>query len=317
MRAAENSLVHRLSPLTNAFLERSVASGASRRTLMRHHVETLRSVIGRTAPVRQFEPYMAARKITQVEWCNDLNCDGLIQPLGSGFADGFRLFLKCGMPTGRTRFTLAHEICHTFFYEVVPEFKFRPHETDPSEEALCNQGAAELLMPLSDVTRTASELPVCLQSLRQLGEIYGVSLETMLLRLRYLKLWQAEMSFWYRSSSGQFLLDRMYGARKARWYWTDDCILRDASKLPSSQIASGRTFVGFHHDDGFPRVKPVYYQLARQNDTLLAIWYATPFDHRPKDMPLFDSTADKTGTGPVTICRNPKRRSRKTSELGR
>jgi Zn-dependent peptidase ImmA (M78 family) len=34
-------------------------------------------------------------------------------------------------PTVRQRFTIAHEICHTFFYEIVPELKFKPH-SEPS-----------------------------------------------------------------------------------------------------------------------------------------------------------------------------------------
>jgi Zn-dependent peptidase ImmA (M78 family) len=53
----------------------------------------------------------------------ELNCDGLIEPLGKTFADGFRIKLNKTTPPVRSRFTLVHEICHTFFYQLVPEIK--------------------------------------------------------------------------------------------------------------------------------------------------------------------------------------------------
>jgi len=73
--------------------------------------------------------------------------DGSLEPLGKGFDQGFKLTLNARSPKNRVRFTQAHELCHTFFYQYVPEIKFRPHLEDPGEEQLCNFGAAELLMP--------------------------------------------------------------------------------------------------------------------------------------------------------------------------
>ena len=61
-------------------------------------------------------------------------------------------------PQTRVRFTIAHEICHTFFYEIVPELKFVSHPTDPAEERLCNAGAAALLMPNYDVVRATRKV---------------------------------------------------------------------------------------------------------------------------------------------------------------
>ena len=55
--------------------------------------------------------------------------------------------VKADMGEKRMRFTIAHELCHTYFYELVPELKFCDHGPNDEEEAICNQGAAALLIP--------------------------------------------------------------------------------------------------------------------------------------------------------------------------
>jgi hypothetical protein len=82
--------------------------------------------------------------VCETEVVPDLPCDGLIEPIGTTYSAGFRMRLKKNAADVRLRFTIAHELCHTFFYELVPEFKFVAHESDDSEERLCNWGAASL-----------------------------------------------------------------------------------------------------------------------------------------------------------------------------
>ncbi len=88
----------------------------------------------------QLQHFLRDRNVTQIYVASDLNCDGLIEPLGRCFRDGFRMRLKKNTAEARIRFTLAHEVCHTFFYELVPEIKFFPHDQDNEEERLCNVG---------------------------------------------------------------------------------------------------------------------------------------------------------------------------------
>jgi len=78
--------------------------------------------------------------------------------------------------TSASASTIAHEACHTFFYELVPELKFIPHERDEDEERLCNWGAAALLMPASSLRRRMKNVAVNLESLDAIAAEYAVSL---------------------------------------------------------------------------------------------------------------------------------------------
>jgi hypothetical protein len=81
--------------------------------------------------------------------------DGAVEVRGSGFEIQIRSVKEQAVPvsdvnsealTNRERFTFAHEISHTFFYDA----QFRPIPSKPRKqllEALCNMGAACLLLP--------------------------------------------------------------------------------------------------------------------------------------------------------------------------
>src|SRR5579863_9075399 len=111
-------------------------------------VRTLRRRIGLLAvATSSLEPFLASRNIAGVAIDDDLKADGALVPLGKEFGAGFRMVLRSDLAEGRINFTVAHEICHTFFYERVPEIKFASHAVDEEEERLCNCGAEEILMP--------------------------------------------------------------------------------------------------------------------------------------------------------------------------
>ena len=80
---------------------------------------------------------------------------------------------------------------------------------DSIEEALCNLGAACLLMPEAAVRESDAVIRPCLVSLETLCEQFKVSHEAMILRLRSLGLWKCEYSRWYKMTSGEFTLDRL------------------------------------------------------------------------------------------------------------
>ena len=70
--------------------------------------------------------FLSDRNVVRTEALEEPGCDGLLKPLGKTFAEGFLLQVKRDCSEERSRFTLAHEACHTFFYEFVPEIKFAP-----------------------------------------------------------------------------------------------------------------------------------------------------------------------------------------------
>src|ERR1700674_1665274 len=183
------------STLVRLFVERAVVDAAhtTAEQVMADIVERVREK-GTRNRERQLQQFLKDRQVRSIDVVPDLNCDGMIEPIGPTFNDGFRIRLKRNVSSARTRFTVAHEACHTFFYEQVPELKFGPHTTDDEEERLCNLGAAILLIPARSLRADARKMPTCLESLGQLARRYDVSSATMLLRLRAMGLWKCQLS---------------------------------------------------------------------------------------------------------------------------
>ena len=232
--------------------------------------------------------FFTKRRILEASVVSGLSSDGYIEPLGRSFADGFRMVLRGGSARTRNRFTIAHELCHTFFYELVPELKYGSKGPDPEEERLCNLGAGELLMPAKPLKRHARKCAVSIDSLEELAEIYVVSPEAMLLRLRSLKLWNCELSYWRPRSSG-FSLDRIVGGRKVSWVWRDDSALRQA--WHSHREVVGRTYVELQSPNANPQLRFVCFQIVKRGDALMVLWAGAPFERKRQQLPLFERTA--------------------------
>jgi hypothetical protein len=221
---------------------------------------------------QRLQGILTDRGVTRIEAIPDLNCDGTLEPAGTTFAEGFRMRLRKNVSAVRMRFSIAHEVCHTFFYELVPEMKFRPHEPDDAEERLCNFGAAVLLVPVKALRLSARRLPICLGSLERLSEDYGVSPATMLIRLKSLGLWNCELSNWHRNVGGGFALDGLYGGRRVEWGWQDLSQLERAWESGESVFGTG--FVYLEDGRGARRYKPISYNLRRSGAGVLVLWGA-------------------------------------------
>jgi Zn-dependent peptidase ImmA (M78 family) len=223
----------------------------------------------------------------------DLACDGAIEPKGSTYRDGFRMLLRHGQPGRRLRFTKAHEICHTFFYEFVPELKFCNHTVDFLEERLCNIGAEELLMPIARVNAEAASMPVSISSLESLARRFDVSLSAMLLRLRQAGLWHCELAYWHRMVDGSFVLAQKSGGRKADWQ-IDSSILQDAWEARGTKTESGVTFI-YYERNKISAADWVYYQARRQGNLVLTLWGHRKLSRREKIPPLLRQFQMKGG----------------------
>jgi len=257
--------------LVDLFVARTGEAGKSPQIIIEDRVEDLRRQTG-SASARSLDRYLEARNVVEHLCDADIGCDGYIEPVGASFAEGFRLVLNENASPVRQRFTVAHEICHTFFYELVPELKFAPHATDDSEEALCNHGAAALLMPAQDISAQASGKDVSLATLEELAERYEVSIEAVFLRLRGLKLWNCEMSVWHRMMSGEFVVSRLYGWLKADWRWVDDSVPNRAWSQKGGVPVAGKSFVYFERSDNLSAAGSVFFQIKRRGDSLVSLW---------------------------------------------
>ena len=274
------------SDLVRIFVERSGVPviDCSPERVMARIVERMRC--GRVRNQEQrLQRALKERNVVSVDFTPNLKCDGMLEPIGQTFADGFKVQLKKNVSAARMRFSVAHEICHTFFYELVPEMKFRDHDVDEAEERLCNFGAAELLVPDKSLRASARKLPICLGSLEQLAENYCVSLPTMLIRLRALGLWDCELSNWHRDVNGGFVLDSLYGGRRLEWEWQDSSQLLRAWE--SSKPIFGTGFVYLEDSRGRERYKPISYNLRRSGSGVIALW-GVGIRKAAQNHPLFD-----------------------------
>ncbi len=281
------------SPLVRRLVERSGLDPAtsSAEEVISALVERVRRKRARNRHT-QLQYFLKDRKIASLEVVPDLGCDGLIEPMGMSFEAGFRMRLKKEASESRVRFTIAHEVCHTFFYELAPEMKFTLHDTDAAEERLCNYGAAVLLLPSAAVARQAKQLPVCLESLETLAEQFLVSPATMLLRLRELGLWKCQLSLWHRMLGGGFTLARIFGSARTDWEWDDSSLLERVWQ--SKEAAFGKTIVYCEGERGDRECQPISYDLRRSADGIMALW-GVGVKQPPHAYPLFEGVQSSVG----------------------
>jgi hypothetical protein len=110
---------------------------------------------------------------------------------------GFRIYFQSNFEHQRRmklrqRFTIAHELTHTFYYESTDEMP-RPVKKSPTGERLeqlCHMGASQILMPeslLNDIVQLRGE-PASAAYIIDLAATFEVSPEVAIRRLQELKL---------------------------------------------------------------------------------------------------------------------------------
>ena len=259
------------SELTRLFARRAGSGTKRSRTVITSLASKLRRTARCGTAADLLEKLRQKRGVAEVVYLDNLRCDGFLEPRGRSFSDGFRVFINPSLPAVRRNFTLAHELCHTFFYEYVPEIKFTPHETDRSEESLCNLGAGEILMPSAALTRRAKALPTCLRSLEELAVLYEVSTDAMLTRLRVLKLWGAELSYWTLLMNGRFAVERVTAVRNnIEWRWVEENI--PAKAWETGQTLSGITAIEGKDHAGRRYVRELSFEMQRRSNRLVVLW---------------------------------------------
>lgn len=118
-------------------------------------------------------------------------------------------------PHSRVKFSVAHEIAHTFFPDYSQKIRHRSadhgHADDHEVEMLCNIGAAEILMPLGSFL-SVPDAPPDINDLMDLRAELGVSTEALLLRFAHLSRLPVAMFCASKSNSGRYVVDYMVGS---------------------------------------------------------------------------------------------------------
>ncbi len=150
-------------------------------------------------------------------------------------------------PSGRLRFSLAHEIAHTLFPDVAEAARYRANpKSGPRDawqlELLCNIAAGEILMPTDSLPELrAGELEI--ERLMGVRREYGVSTEALLRRATKLSIGPVAMFAASRTdpqkAASAFRIDYTVPSRA----WSPP--VRRGQRRPSDSVLAECTAVGF------------------------------------------------------------------------
>jgi hypothetical protein len=197
-------------------------------------------------PGPPFDPFALAefRHINVVP--NDEVLDARTVPLSHGRV---QIEYNPSRPRARVRYSVAHEIAHTFFPDCAAEVRNRAARVDyqPDEwelEMLCNLGAAELLMPTGSLAEL-KDRSFSIRDILELRKEFEVSTESVLLRLIRVTHQPYTMFVASRGSSGnaRYKIDYCMSSR-ARFEQTVRHLLLPRQTVVSSCIASGYVAIG-------------------------------------------------------------------------
>lgn len=200
-------------------------------------------------PPVDLEELAILRGVNSIRLSNTLNASGqLIRG-----KDGLTVVLNAKEPVERRRFSLAHEIAHTFALGRSPsQFRLATETTDclplSREEYLCDRAAAEMLMPEKFFTAAARRLPPAISSLVELSKIFGSSLRASIVRIGQVGVWPAVLIVWqFRSRIGS--TPKLRVAWSAKPSGTRCYIPRYAAADPDSSVSA--TFACSHPTTDF------------------------------------------------------------------
>jgi len=213
-------------------------------TLFTDKANEIRKLTGVAGPA--FNPFCYADKLgIVVEEKAGMALDGVLRKTESG---RFVVWLNKRASRRRKNFTLAHEISHTFFYEIL-HHRRNPHRidgVDEEEERLCDIGATELLMPATNFRMDAAAAgDVTPETLFNLIKAYDVSLEAVASRL--VQLLQVAYIIWEKS-------DGTIIPKQVRPYFMKRVLLCETgrSSVERAFTTPGKLFIG---NDSFYGIK--------------------------------------------------------------
>ena len=189
---------------------------ASAEDCIRRLAAETRMATNQLRPV-DLDPLLRHRSILKIIERKLPSSEALLFPVPGGF----NMHIEAGADVVRRRFSMAHEMGHTFFFNLDRRIPNRPYNyqgTDPEEERLCNSFAAEVLMPQEHFIVEAQAAGQGLVPLMRLCDTYLVSLRAAAIRLTSVSAWDVAIVAWrrygFRDATGR------YRERKVRVTWS-------------------------------------------------------------------------------------------------
>lgn len=176
-------------------------------------------LVGKT---KQDEPpfdvfqYAEMRNAQIVEEPN-LPAHGILDKNGNGYI----IKIDSELPLTRRRFTICHELVHTFFEDASWKFRLgaKKVETESEEEEkLCDFGAAELLMPATAFKNFVSDRRRNFELVRDIAEIFQVSTEAAAIRV--VRIVEEPFAFirWYVTAFADTLRPKISSTKSLRQF---------------------------------------------------------------------------------------------------
>lgn len=190
-------------------------SYTKRTTLRQRSVSAARRLLDKAGICR---PPVDLSRLARLQGVSDIRAE----PLGAIDAElvpvdsGYIIRVNAEKPEPRRRFSIAHEIAHTFFMPratsyrngATVSYKLRglSHET---EERLCDEAAAEMLMPEGMFREKACADRPSIALLKELAKTFAVSLEATALRYANIVPEAPQVTYWFKQGDElQFKWDR-------------------------------------------------------------------------------------------------------------
>lgn len=199
-----------------------------------------------------FDPFELAERLGFQTVPRDDLPDARIVPMGS---TGAKIEFNPTRPRGRVRYSVAHEIAHTFFSDWSQAIRNRlpnePRSDSWQIELLCNVAAAELLMPTGTLEEVRHDA-ISVDRLMTLRKKYDVSTEAMFLRVVRLTDQPCMVFAAARiddSLGSAYRIDYAMPSRTWRRRLSSGTVIKSSSVL-SECTAVGHTSIGVEKWDG-------------------------------------------------------------------
>lgn len=202
-----------------------------------------------------FDPIALAKYLgIEVEPREDIPDARIVPQSAKGKTNRFKIQFNPIRSKGRIRFSIAHEIAHTFFPDCADRVRNREQKDELTAddwrlEMLCNIGAAELIMPIGSFPDLRKE-QVSIDRLMELRQEYDVSIEALL--LRFIRLTDIACALFASSciesgpDDGRYKIDYAISSRAWRSGVPIGGILREGT-LVAGCTAIGYTAKGEDH----------------------------------------------------------------------
>jgi Zn-dependent peptidase ImmA (M78 family) len=163
------------------------------------------------------------------------------------------ILIKEDDPIARQRFTEGHELMELLFDALAPVGNL-PKWDESDKERLCDQGAADLLMPQSSFRAQLEAIGLSLETGRSLAQLYQTSLMATLVRMIQLSAEDYALVLWHEALKPIELKPPIRPRRRRlRVWWQTHTQTWTGGFIPKAKSIPATSLIGQVHQTGEPQ----------------------------------------------------------------